>query len=253
MTIYLSRNRASTRGRLKSERNGTVRAMARWWRATRARVARALLLTAASVVGLGALAFALGYVWFALSLARVEPNLSVKAEGVVALTGGSDRVLEAAELLARGQARRLLITGVNRATRSSVLARRLPVSRDLFNCCVDLGYEALDTFGNARETKQWAQVHNITRSLIVVTSNYHMPRALVELSAALPEVRLYPFPVVSEHANVADWASDPAVMRLVASEYVKFLGALTRVALTRPDSAGELDLGPLRSSEASAD
>lgn len=229
-----------------------MKAIARWWRATRASLVRALLLTAASVTGLGALAFALGYVWFALSLARVEPKLSVKAEGVVALTGGSDRVLEAAELLARGQAKRLLITGVNRATRSSVLARRLPVSRDLFNCCVDLGYEALDTFGNARETRQWAQVHSISRSLIVVTSNYHMPRALVELAAVLPEVKLYPFPVVSEHVNVADWASDPAVIRLIGSEYVKFLGALTRVAL-RPEGAGDLDLGPLRNSEASAD
>jgi uncharacterized SAM-binding protein YcdF (DUF218 family) len=228
-----------------------VRATARGWRVAQANLARVVLRAAASLVGIGALALALGYVWFALSLARVEPKLSVRAEGVVALTGGTDRVLEAAELLARGQARRLLITGVNRATRSSVLAKLLPVSRDLFDCCVDLGYEALDTFGNARETRQWADVHNISHSLIVVTSNYHMPRALVELSAALPEMRLYPFPVVSEHVNVAGWASDPAVIRLVGGEYVKFLGALTRVSLGRNDS--RLELGPLRNSETAAE
>ena len=69
-----------------------------------------------------------------------------------------------------------------------MLAKMLPVSRDLFDCCVDLGYQALDTAGNARETRDWAREHNITRSLIVVTSNYHMPRALAELSAALPDV-----------------------------------------------------------------
>ncbi|PPD42340.1 MAG: hypothetical protein CTY15_12220 [Methylocystis sp.] len=180
--------------------------------------------------------FAGGYAWFALSLARVQPRLSVTAEGIVALTGGSDRVLEAAELLARGQARRMLITGVNRATRGSEIARQLPVPRDLFNCCVDLGYEALDTLGNARETREWAQVHNISRSLIVVTSNYHMPRALAELAAELPEVKLYPFPVVSEHVNVAGWASDPWAIRLIGSEYLKFLGALTRIALRQNDA-----------------
>ena len=212
-----------------------MRALARGWRATGMGILRAVLLTVASAAALCALAFAGGYVWFALSLARDEPQLSVKAEGVVALTGGSDRVLDAAELLARGQARRMLITGVNRATRSSVLARKLPVSRDLFNCCVDLGYQALDTFGNAQETRQWAQVHNISHSLIVVTSNYHMPRAMVELSAVLPELKLYPYPVISEHVNIADWGSDPAVVRLIGSEYVKFLGALLRVTLQRED------------------
>lgn len=215
-----------------------MKALGRDWRATRTGLLRGVLLTAATALGLCALAFAGGYVWFALSLAREEPKILVKAEGVVALTGGSDRVIEAAALLARGQARRLLITGVNRATRSSVLARQLPVSRDLFKCCVDLGYEALDTVGNARETRQWAQVHKISRTLIVVTSNYHMPRALAELSAALPEVKLYPFPVVSEHLDVSGWASDPAAIRLIGSEYVKYLGAVLRIALTADDDAG---------------
>jgi uncharacterized SAM-binding protein YcdF (DUF218 family) len=224
-----------------------VKATARPWRVTRGGLFRAAVLATAGVLGVSALALALGYVWFALSLSRTEPRLDVKAEGVVVFTGGSTRVEEAAELLARGQARRLLITGVNRATHSSDLARRLPVSRELFNCCVDLGYQALDTLGNARETRQWAEVHNITRSLIVVTSNYHMPRALAELSAELPGVTLYPFPVVPEHVNVAHWARDPHVIRLVGGEYVKWLGALTRMRL-RPDEEA-LALGPLRASE----
>lgn len=251
MTIYLFRNRVLTDAGKNGGRKGKLRALTRRWRATRPGLLRAVLVTAASALALCGVAFVSGYVWFALSLARDEPHLSVKAEGVVALTGGSDRVLDAAELLARGQARRLLITGVNRATRSSVLARRLPVSRDLFNCCVDLGYEALDTVGNARETRQWAQVHKISHSLIVVTSNYHMPRAMVELSAALPELKLYPYPVVSEHVNLADWASDPGVIRLIGGEYVKFLGALLRVTLRQND--GDPDLGPLRSNETASE
>ena len=178
-----------------------------------------------------ATALLLGFVGFALSLPREEFSIPVQAEGVVALTGGSDRVLDAATLLASGQARRMLITGVNPSTRSSLLAKILPVSRELFDCCVDLGYQALDTAGNAKETRDWARAHNITRTLIIVTSNYHMPRALAEISAALPKVELYPFPVVSEHIDVADWISDLHVARFVGKEYMKYIGSLLRTKL----------------------
>lgn len=211
------------------------------------RIGRAIARIVVAILGGGLFLFAAGYVWFALSLARAEPQLTVKAEGVVVFTGGSDRVLEAAGLFAHGQGKRMLITGVNRSTRSSELAKILPLPRDLFNCCVDLGYQALDTIGNARETREWAQVHNITRSLIVVTSNYHMPRALAELYAELPDIRLYPFPVVSEHVNVGGWASDPNVIRLVGGEYLKFIGALARIAFRQNES--DLDLAQLRAGE----
>jgi len=200
-------------------------------------LARKIVIAVVST-GLAAAAFAAtavvaGFVGFAEGLPRDEPALTVEAEGVVALTGGSDRVLDAAALLARGQARRLLITGVNRATHGSDIARILPISRELFACCVDLGYQAQDTQGNARETRDWAQARKIAGPLIVVTSNYHMPRALAELSAALPGRTLYPFPVVSEHANVADWWRDARVTRLVAREYLKYLRALLRTTLER--------------------
>lgn len=173
-----------------------------------------------------------GFIIFAQSLQREEPRLPAPAEGIVALTGGSDRVFEAGGLLAQGQAQRMLITGVNRATRGAALARLLPMPRELFDCCVDLGYEAQDTAGNAIEIRDWAHAHDITRSLIVVTSNYHMPRALAEIGAALPDVTLAPYAVVSEHVNVDDWMSDARVTELVASEYLKYLGALLRLHLS---------------------
>jgi uncharacterized SAM-binding protein YcdF (DUF218 family) len=176
-----------------------------------------------------------GFFGFATSLERTETELKVQAEGVVALTGGSDRVIEAAELLARGQARRLLITGVNRSTHKPDLAKLLPMSHELFACCVDLGYKALDTEGNAAETRDWANAHGVKRSLIVVTSNYHMPRALVELSAALPNIALYPFPVVSDQLRVEDWRKNPRVARLIAGEYLKWLFAIARTTLNPPD------------------
>jgi uncharacterized SAM-binding protein YcdF (DUF218 family) len=177
-----------------------------------------------------------GFFAFALSLPREETPIDAEAEGVVALTGGSDRVLEAAEFLARGQARRLLITGVNPATRDADLARLLPMSKELFDCCVDLGYRAHDTAGNAIETRDWVSAHAIKGPLIVVTSNYHMPRALAELSAALPGVTLYPYAVVSEHVDVADLASK-RVLALLGREYLKYLRAVLRTRIIRPGQA----------------
>ena len=199
---------------------------------------RIAALSAVCLSGFALSTLVAGFVSFVSSLERVETRLMARAEGVVALTGGSDRVLEAAELLARGQARRLLITGVNRATLGADLEKILPVSRDLFACCVDLGYRAQDTAGNARETRDWARERNIKGPLIVVTSNYHMPRALAELSAAMPSVTLYPFPVVSEHVNVADWTRDKSVLRLLVREYLKYLRALARTNWERVVGAG---------------
>lgn len=177
-----------------------------------------------------------GFLAFALSLPRVETPIEADAEGVVALTGGSERVLEAAELLARGQARRLLITGVNPATRDADLARILPMSKELFACCVDLGYRAHDTAGNALETRDWVKAHAIKGPLIIVTSNYHMPRALAELSASMPGMTLYPYSVVSEHVNVANLA-DRRVLALLGREYLKYLRAIVRARIGRSEVA----------------
>jgi len=198
-------------------------------------------IAALALVSFLAAAFVAGFIGFALSLERSESTLTVQADGVVVLTGGSDRVYEAGGLLARGQARRLLITGVNRATRGHEIAKLLPVSRELFDCCVDLGYRARDTIGNALETRDWAQARGLDRgSLIVVTSNYHMPRALAELSAALPEASLYPFAVVSDHVRVEDWLDDIAVTRLIAAEYCKYLYVALRNRLLERSPAAPI-------------
>jgi uncharacterized SAM-binding protein YcdF (DUF218 family) len=180
------------------------------------------------LIAFSAALIAAGFIGFASSLAREERTLDIEAESAVALTGGSDRVFEAAGLLARRQAHRLLITGVNPTTHGAALERILPISRELFECCVDLGYQAQDTEGNARETRDWMQRRGLKGPLIVVTSNYHMPRALLELDAALPGVELYPYPVVGEHVRVESYLEDRRVLRLLLREYFKYLRSLAR-------------------------
>ncbi|GAC1335515.1 MAG: YdcF family protein [Beijerinckiaceae bacterium] len=190
---------------------------------------------ALAIVGLAG-----GFVFFVNIIDSEEPTALPPADGVVALTGGSERVNEAVELLAKGRARRLLITGVNQQTSRREIARLMPSFQQLFDCCIDLGREALNTAGNADETRRWVEAKDIRSTLIVVTSNYHMPRALVELRSALPKLDLIPYPVVSDRFRNSDWRSDHQVARLLAVEYVKFLAALVRTkimppALAQPD------------------
>jgi uncharacterized SAM-binding protein YcdF (DUF218 family) len=174
--------------------------------------------------------FVLGFVWFAERIARDEVAIPGKADGIVALTGGAFRVTDAVDLLAAGRGHRLLITGVNPATNAHELARRVPAYERLFACCIDLDHSAMNTIGNAMETRRWSSSHGF-RSLLVVTSNYHMPRALAELAHRLPEVELIPFPVVNEKRSVQVWWSSAATARLLVSEYVKYILAVVRMQI----------------------
>ena len=120
-----------------------------------------------------------------------EAPLTRNADGIVALTGGASRIADAIELLASGRGKRLLISGANRATNSNEISRLNPEFERWVRCCVDFD-RSLNTLGNAIETKRWAERRGF-RSLIVVTSNYHMPRALAEIAHQLPDVALVPF------------------------------------------------------------
>jgi uncharacterized SAM-binding protein YcdF (DUF218 family) len=196
--------------------------------ARRARSWRRLLLTAMLTIGgLAIVSFFLGFLWFAWRVPRQEVVLTVKADAIVALTGGASRVIDAVELLASGHGRRLLITGVNRTTHSGELARLAPDYERLFICCIDLDHAARNTIGNAVQTRRWSLDRGF-RSLVVVTSSYHMPRAMAELTHRLPDVQLIPFPVVTEK-RAQPWWSSAANARLLMLEYVKYIVTVARI------------------------
>jgi len=187
-----------------------------------------------------ALIWVAGLLAFADRVARLTPAQDPEtADGIVALTGGSDLRLEAAtHLLEAGKGRRLLVSGVNRmASRRDVWAVT-GAAKPLFDCCVDLGFTAEDTIGNARETAQWARAMHY-RSLILVTADYHMPRALIELKAALPGVQVAPFPVVTPVLDGRRWWATSLGARRMIVEYSKYLAILVREAAL----GGRLDRG----------
>ena len=181
----------------------------------------------------GGLASAWSFTSFLDRIAAVEKPVDGHAEGAVALTGGADRISDAVDLLAQGRADRLLITGVNPATTPGEIVKRTPAARGLIDCCIALGYDAANTVGNAAETERWVRANHI-RSLIVVTSNYHMPRALAEMASVLPGVELKPYPVVSEHGRQHPWWTEAASARLLLWEWIKFNAATLRIGIAAP-------------------
>jgi len=178
----------------------------------------------------GALMLAGGFGWFVAQIAGDEITLDRKADGIVVLTGSAARIPDAIELLATEHGKRLLITGVYRATSAREIARLTPLYSKYFTCCIDLDRSALNTFGNALETKRWARQHNFN-SLIVVTSNWHMPRAMAELDHQLPDVTLIAFPVISEKVKAEPWWSNLDTARLLFGEYLKYVFAQARMRL----------------------
>ncbi|MFN3656769.1 MAG: YdcF family protein [Pseudolabrys sp.] len=192
-----------------------------------------LTMTAAIV---GALVLAVGFVFFSLSIPNEEVRIDREADGIVVLTGAAARIPDAIELLAGERGKRLLITGVHHTIGAREIARLTPLYSKYFICCIDLDRSALNTFGNALETRRWAHAHNFT-SLIVVTSNWHMPRAMAELAHQLPEVELVAYPVISEKVKTEPWWQYADTARLLFAEYLKYLFAHVRMRFDQDGGA----------------
>ena len=176
---------------------------------------------------------------FAARVQHSTPLPSPKpAEGIVVLTGANsnERIAAAVELLTEGLGRRVLVSGVNREVSREELRTASRTARRFYDCCVDLGFNAADTVGNARETAEWAHAMRY-ESLIVVTSDYHMPRAMLELRAVLrPPMVLETYAVPTPALKIRRWWRSPGATRLLVVEYSKYLAILGREAV--------LGLGP---------
>ena len=183
-----------------------------------------------------ALLLGLDFAWFLSRVPTHEVALRDRADGIVALTGGASRINDAIELLASGRGSRLLISGANPTTTPHEILRLNPEYEHLVRCCVDVN-RAVNTLGNAIETRHWAERRGI-RSLIVVTSNYHLPRALAEFANQLPNVALVPFPVVTNRQRAEPWWANSGTARLMFTEYVKYV--FTRIRIALHPGAGEL-------------
>ena len=206
---------------------------------TAGRIAKAVLFRTLRVCTIFAVALAGGFLVFAHTVS-IMPAASPpgQADGIVALTGDEERISEAVRLLAEGRGSRLLISGVNKTTYApQIISMNTGVREEagLFRCCIDLGKHALNTEDNAYETTAWARSRGF-HSLIVVTSTYHMPRALIELRQSMPEVELVPYPVKSPRMET-EWWTDSRTAWVLCKEYLKFVTVSVRFAANRMTGA----------------
>jgi uncharacterized SAM-binding protein YcdF (DUF218 family) len=155
------------------------------------------------------------------------PEPAERTDAVVVLTGGADRVEAGLKLVAEGRAKKLLISGVYRGVDVAALLRHSRTAPEDVACCVVLGYAADSTVGNAHEAAAWMARERYT-SVRLVTASYHMPRSLLEMGRLLHGARLEPYPVVNTNLDNGDWLTKPEALRVLLTEYSKYLLALAR-------------------------
>lgn len=185
--------------RIFAKRKSRGRTLARW---------------ALGLMALLILAWAAGLAGFVLSLPEPVAELPLrKVDGIVVLTGSGGRINAGLRALRGGLGERMLITGVNPRVATETLRSAVGTAGDLFDCCVDLGREAADTYGNALEAKSWAERHGF-KSLEIITTDLHMRRSMLVFRRAMPGITLY------AHATPSD-----KTIFSVAREYTKYLVA----------------------------
>ncbi|MBA1144884.1 YdcF family protein [Mesorhizobium neociceri] len=186
--------------------------------------------------------FAGGFGWFASKVSHMTtPANPAKADAIIVLTGGQARLDAALDLLASGKGERLLISGVHPSASRRQLQAATGGDKALFSCCVDIDRAALDTIGNAEESAKWVESHAYG-SVILVTNNYHMPRSLLEMGRLLHGAKLEPYPVVNTNLDNGDWLTKPEALRVLLTEYSKYLLALARGIVPVRQSADSVAL-----------
>lgn len=185
-------------------------------------------------LGLTALLFTSGFAHFSDHISRLAaPDEPAGADAIIVLTGGQYRIDAAVELLRSGKGKRLLISGVNPMADADDLQRATGADDTLFECCVDIDHAALDTVGNAAESAKWVTI-NAYASAILVTNNYHMPRSLLEMRRVNASLTIVPYPVVNTPLGGGEWMRKPEALRVLFTEYTKYLAALARTLFENP-------------------
>lgn len=161
-----------------------------------------------------------GYFWYINNLAKQQINPTEITDAIVVLTGGQNRLNVAGKLLEDEMAAKLYVSGVDEKVTRAELLGLLGSSRELAECCIESGNEAIDTVGNAIETMQWVGVNDI-KSLRVVTSLEHMPRAMVEFRRFMPDIKFVEHPV-------GRWRPENINYLNLSQEFSKYIVSLLR-------------------------
>lgn len=161
----------------------------------------------------------LGGFWLFYSFHAHPMNKQV-TDGIVVLTGGAGRIDRGLMMLERHQAKKMLVSGVNRQVKVEELAALYDIPSHLIECCVDLGTQAVDTSSNAQETAEWITLNHY-HSVRLITTDWHMARARFELSLMIGKDIKVVEDAIPSHAGWRVWII----------EYCKYLWRRSSVAI----------------------
>lgn len=168
-----------------------------------------------------------GFFWFVQDLERIEPKDLRKTDALVVLTGGKNRIADGFNLLGKGLADYMLISGVRSGTKLEELVPKELRDQD-FSQRVFLDYESRTTRENAANSLRWLKDRNL-KSMRLITANYHMRRSLLEFKNLKSPIEIHRHPLEMKDVQEKQWLEDENLLWLYVKEYSKYLGAMTRI------------------------
>lgn len=179
-----------------------------------------------------AVVWSAGFIVFINTVPRHVVDPDSPTDAIVVLTGGTQRLNTGLLLLSEHKARKLLISGVYHGVELEEILNLSKQSPHELECCIDIGHDADNTLGNAKETLHWVEEKGF-KSIRLVTANYHMPRSLLEFSFFLPQIKIIAHPVFPDHVKVDEWWKWSGTAALLVGEYNKYLLVWLRQELAR--------------------
>ena len=169
-----------------------------------------------------------------LSLQKHSVTLN---SNIVILTGGSNRIKDGLKIINNVDIftkanLKILISGTGKGFTKKSLKEMLTlnINLKLLECCIELESISKDTYSNASETYKWVKMNNINK-FILITSNYHMPRAILEFKNKMPNLEIFIYPITPKNHNITNWLNSSETFSLIFIEYSKLLIASLRIKI----------------------
>ena len=171
-----------------------------------------------------------------LTLQKDPINLS---SNVVILTGGTNRIKEGFEVIYKLDKKsisnlKVLVSGTGKGFSKLSLQEKLNPGFDLrlIECCVELDSVSQNTYSNAIETSKWVSKNNI-EEILLITSNYHIPRSILEFQNKMPNLKILYYPIIPKKHQINKWLKSFETFSLIFIEYCKYIIANVRIKTLR--------------------
>ena len=183
--------------------------------------------------------FFIGLTEYKQKILSTAKYTSSNSSNIVILTGGSNRIKNGFKVINKFKTSskfnsKILVSGTGKGFTKLSLEKKLNFDFDLnvIECCVELDSISTNTYSNAYETLKWVKKNNI-KEFILITSNYHMPRAFLEFRNRMPDLKIVTYPITPKKHNINNWLNSFETFSLIFSEYFKFLIANLRIKIKR--------------------